>query len=133
MNLLDSLFVAARAAQANAYAPYSHFKVGAAVRTPAGVLYSGCNVENAAYPVGLCAESTAIAAMVCDGGDRIGDILVVGDGDALVTPCGACRQRINEFSFSGTRIHVAGPEGVRKTFTPEELLPNSFGPKNLGV
>ena len=133
MNLLDSLFTVARAAQANAYAPYSHFKVGAAVRTTQGALYRGCNVENAAYPVGLCAEAVAIAAMVCDGGERIAEILVVGDGESLVTPCGACRQRINEFSFSGSRVHIAGPEGVRRTFTPDELLPDSFGRRHLGV
>ncbi len=133
MKSLDSLFAAARAAQANAYAPYSRFQVGAAVLTPQGRIYGGCNVENAAYPVGVCAEASAISAMVCAGDNRISEILVVGDGDTLVTPCGACRQRISEFSISSTRIHIAGPGGVRHSFTPDELLPHSFGPKNLGV
>lgn len=133
MKSLDSLFAAARAAQANAYAPYSRFKVGAAVLTPQGRVYGGCNVENAAYPVGVCAEASAISAMICAGDNRISDILVVGDGDSLVTPCGACRQRINEFSSSLTRVHIAGPVGIRASFTVDELLPHSFGPRNLGV
>lgn len=131
MNSLDSLFASARAAQANAYAPYSRFKVGAAVRTPEGRVYGGCNVENAAYPVGVCAEASAISAMACAGDKEIGDILIVGDGDALVTPCGACRQRISEFSNSLTRVHIAGPDGVRASFTVDDLLPLSFGPRNL--
>ena len=133
MNLLDSLFATARAAQSNAYAPYSGFKVGAAVRATTGNIYGGCNVENAAYPVGICAEAAAIAAMVCAGADRISDILVLGEGDAHVTPCGACRQRIMEFATATTRIHVAGPDGVRGSFGMDELLPHGFGRKNLGV
>jgi cytidine deaminase len=131
MDLLKFLFDTARTAQANAYAPYSRFKVGAAVGTPGGNVYSGCNVENAAYPVGVCAEAAAISAMVCAGHERIADILVVADGELLVTPCGACRQRIAEFSFERTRIHIAGPEGLRRSFTMTELLPYGFGPGNL--
>lgn len=128
---LDLLFDAARAAQAQAYAPYSRFHVGAAIVARSGRLYSGCNVENAAYPQGACAEAGAISAM-CLGGDReIVAIMVVGDGANLVTPCGGCRQRIREFAGADTRIHIGGPEGVRKTFTMEELLPLSFGPDNL--
>ncbi|THD44981.1 MAG: cytidine deaminase [Bradyrhizobium sp.] len=129
---LAALFSAAKAAQASAYAPYSRFKVGAAIRTAGGAVYSGCNVENAAYPQGACAEAAAIAAMALAGERRIADILVIGDGKDLCTPCGGCRQRIREFADASTRIHVAGPEGVRKTFTLEELLPHSFGPANLG-
>ena len=125
---LDALFAAARAAQARAYAPYSRFTVGAALRTPSGAIYCGCNVENAAYPEGACAEANAIGAMALAGERRIVDILVVGDGEALCTPCGGCRQRIREFADANTRVHVAGPEGVRATFTPEELLPHAFGP-----
>ncbi|MFZ1964941.1 MAG: cytidine deaminase [Roseiarcus sp.] len=131
-NSLDALFAAARAAQARAYAPYSRFKVGAALRTPSGAIYCGCNVENAAYPEGACAEANAIGAMALAGERRIVDILVVGDGEALCTPCGGCRQRIREFADANTRVHVAGPEGVRATFTLEELLPHSFGPGHLG-
>jgi cytidine deaminase len=128
---LGRLFAAAKAAQANAYAPYSRFRVGAALRTPSGAIFSGCNVENAAYPQGACAEAGAIAAMALAGERRIKEILVVGDGDALCTPCGGCRQRIREFADSGAAIHVAGPEGVRASFTLAELLPESFGPEHL--
>ena len=128
---LDALFAAARAAQARAYAPYSRFKVGAAALAPSGAIYGGCNVENAAYPEGGCAETAAIAALVLAGERRIVDLLVVGDGEALCTPCGGCRQRIREFADVQTRVHVAGPEGLRATFTVEELLPHSFGPDHL--
>lgn len=131
MTALDRLLAAARAAQASAYAPYSRFRVGAAVLTPTGAIHAGCNVENAAYPVGACAEAGAIAAMVLAGETRIAAILVLGDGEALVTPCGACRQRIREFGQPGTPIHVAGPLGIRASFTLIELLPHAFGPDNL--
>jgi cytidine deaminase len=131
MSLLDDLFRAASAARGNAYAPYSRFAVGAAVATPDGRICAGCNVENAAYPVGTCAEAGAIAAMVAAGGRHIAAALVVGAGDALVTPCGACRQRLREFARGDTPVHVCGPEGLRRSFTLEELLPVSFGPDNL--
>ena len=129
---LAELFAAAKAAQARAYAPYSRFNVGAAIRAPSGAIYSGCNVENAAYPQGACAEAGAIAAMALGGERRIVEIVVVGDGEALCTPCGGCRQRIREFADPTTPIHVAGPEGVRASFTLDELLPHSFGPDHLG-
>jgi cytidine deaminase len=128
---LNDLFEAARQVQAKAYAPYSRFKVGAAVRGESGAIYTGCNVENAAYPVGTCAEAGALAALVAAGERRIAEILIVGDGEGLVTPCGACRQRIREFADADVCIHVAGPEGVRRTFTLDELLPLAFGPDNL--
>jgi cytidine deaminase len=130
---LAELFAAARSAQANAYAPYSRFKVGAALRTSGGAIYSGCNVENAAYPQGSCAEEGAIAAMALAGERRIAEILVVGDGDALCTPCGGCRQRIREFADPATVIHIAGQDGVRARFTLGDLLPESFGPDHLAV
>ena len=128
---LATLFEAAKAAQANAHAPYSRFKVGAALRAESGALYSGANVENASYPEGACAETGAISAMALGGDRRIAEILVIGDGEGLCTPCGGCRQRIREFSDGGTRVHIAGPEGVRVSFTLEELLPRSFGPDHL--
>ena len=128
---LQALFEAAKAAQARAYAPYSKFKVGAALRTPSGATYAGCNVENAAYPQGACAEAAAIAAMILAGEARIAEILVIGDGTSLCTPCGGCRQRIREFAEAATPVHVAGPEGVRASFTLEALLPHSFGPEHL--
>ncbi|CAM3247456.1 MULTISPECIES: cytidine deaminase [Methylobacterium] len=129
---LTALFEAARAVRARAHAPYSRFRVGAALRDERGAIHAGCNVENAAYPVGTCAEAGAIAAMIAGGGRRIAAILVCGDGAGLVTPCGACRQRIREFAGPDTPIHAAGPERVAKTFTLEELLPESFGPETLG-
>jgi cytidine deaminase len=130
---LADLFAAAKAAQSNAYAPYSRFKVGAALRTPGGSIFSGCNVENAAYPEGWCAETGAIAAMAVGGERRIAEILVIGDGEALCTPCGGCRQRIREFADASTLVHIAGPKGVRTKFTLGELLPESFGPDHLAV
>ena len=129
---LDALFAAAKAARERAYAPYSRFLVGAAIRAPSGAIYAGCNVENAAYPQGACAEAGAIAAMALAGERRIVDIVVGGDGEGLCTPCGGCRQRIREFADATTRIHVAGLAGLRASFALEELLPHSFGPEHLG-
>jgi cytidine deaminase len=128
---LDALFDAAREAMAQAYAPYSRFSVGAAILSESGRIFAGCNVENAAYPQGACAETGAISAMLLAGERRIAAILVVGEGPELVTPCGGCRQRIREFARGDTPVHIAGPEGVRRTFTLDELLPFSFGPDNL--
>ncbi len=121
----------ARRAMDQAYAPYSKFPVGAVVRGANGRLYAGCNVENAAYPQGCCAEASAISAMGIDGEREIVEVAVVGRGEALVTPCGGCRQRLREFARGDTPIHVCGPEGVRKTMTLEALLPLAFGPENL--
>ena len=129
---LDALFQAAKAVQQRAYVPYSRFRVGAAIRGAGGGLFVGCNVENAAYPVGSCAEAGAIAAMVAAGETRIAELVVIGDGDGLCSPCGGCRQRIREFAAPDALVHVAGPEGVRARFTMDELLPASFGPHNLG-
>jgi cytidine deaminase len=105
--------------------------VGAAALGRNGAVYAGCNVENAAYPVGTCAEAAAIAAMVAAGERRLAAILVLGDGDELVTPCGACRQRIREFGAADTPVHAAGRDGVRETFVLGDLLPRAFGPDNL--
>jgi cytidine deaminase len=128
---LRALFDAAAGARERAYAPYSRFRVGAALRTPSGAVFAGCNVENAAYPVGTCAESGAIGAMVAAGEWRIAEILVMGEGPGLVTPCGACRQRIREFALPQTRIHSADPDDLRATFSLDTLLPQAFGPDNL--
>jgi cytidine deaminase len=129
---LQKLFDAARLAQARAYAPYSHFKVGAAILGKSGGIFIGCNVENAAYPIGACAEAGAVSAMIAAGEDRISAILVIGDGHELVTPCGACRQRVREFATPDTQVHIADGNGIRAMFTLDELLPASFGPANLG-
>jgi len=123
---------AARAAQRNAYAPYSNYKVGAAMLTAAGNVYAGCNVENAAYPQGACAEAGAIASMVAAGEREIVAVLTVVDGEPLGTCCGGCRQRIREFAAADTVVYAADGTGVRATFTLSELLPHSFGPEQLG-
>ena len=125
------LIALAKEAMSKAYVPYSHFTVGAAILTASGEQYSGCNVENASYPEGTCAEAGAIAAMVRDGQTQIHEIYVMGKGEELVTPCGGCRQRIREFSSADTMIHICGPEGIRKSLSMNELLPFSFGPENL--
>jgi cytidine deaminase len=126
------MLAAARGAMARAYAPYSNFPVGAALLGANGRIYAGCNVENAAYPQGCCAETSAISAMVADGERRIQAVLVVGQGDALIAPCGGCRQRLNEFAAPATPVHLCGPAGLMKTVTMGELLPHAFGPQNLG-
>ena len=133
MAVTDSeLFAAAEGVRARAHAPYSRFHVGVAILADDGKVYAGCNIENAAYPIGNCAEASAIAAMIAGGGKRIKRMYVTGPGAAPVTPCGGCRQRIREFARPGTLVHAAGPDGVRRTFTIEELLPESFGPEHLG-
>ncbi|MFP6746264.1 MAG: cytidine deaminase [Alphaproteobacteria bacterium] len=129
--MADDLLQVARAAREQAHAPYSKFKVGAAVRGESGHIYSGCNVENAAYPEGTCAETSAIAAMVLAGESKIIELLVLGVSKEPVTPCGGCRQRIREFAAPDTPIHIATPDGVLLTMTLGELLPRSFGPDNL--
>ena len=131
VDLVDQLFEVAVAAQANAHAPYSGFPVGAAVLSETGAIYTGCNVENAAYPQGWCAEASAIAAMVTAGDRRIVAILTVANGETIPTSCGGCRQKIREFAGADTPVYACGPAGLRATFTLAELLPLSFGPDNL--
>lgn len=128
---LDALFEAARYVQARAHAPYSRFRVGAAVLGAAGGVHLGCNVENAAYPSGTCAEQAAICAMIAAGETRIAAIAIVGTGTAPVTPCGACRQRIREFADAATPIHAGCDGDARQSFTLDALLPAAFGPDHL--
>jgi cytidine deaminase len=128
----DPLTRAALAARAQAYAPYSHFQVGAALRTEDGALHAGCNVENAAYPEGTCAEAGAIAAMVMAGGRRIAEIVVAGGGAMPCTPCGGCRQKIREFAGPDTPVRMVDGDGrLLLATTLQALLPHSFGPDNL--
>ncbi|AXS39213.1 cytidine deaminase [Breoghania sp. L-A4] len=127
MSALEELFAAASAARARAHAPYSRFQVGAAIRCDDGLVHAGCNVENASYPEGWCAETTALGRMISEGGSRtIIEVLVMADGERLCTPCGGCRQRLSEFASPDTQVHIAGHEGLRKSFTLGELLPASF-------
>ena len=126
-----ALFEAAEAVRARAYAPYSKFQVGAAILADDGKIYAGCNVENAAYPVGNCAEPSAIAAMLAGGGKRIRRVYVTGPGTEPVTPCGGCRQRIREFADPDVEIISHGVDGKPLVQTLEQLLPHSFGPDHL--
>ena len=125
------LLHAAREARTHAYARYSNFRVGAALLDDRGRIHAGCNVENAAYPQGTCAEAGAISAMVLAGGVRIRAVAVAGGGAGLVTPCGGCRQKLREFAAPDTPILIGDDETLRATFTLGELLPESFGPENL--
>ena len=131
MNTLDTMLQMARDAMDRAYVPYSEFRVGAVIKAQSGRLYAGCNVENASYPVGSCAEQGAISAMVLGGDLKIEEMVVMGDGENLTSPCGACRQRIREFAAPDAVIRICDRTGVRKTMTLAELLPVSFGPENL--
>ena len=129
---MNDLIAAAKAARLKAYAPYSTFLVGAALRDENGKIHGGCNIENAAYPQGWCAETSAIAAMIMAGGHSIAEMAVIGTGDLLCTPCGGCRQKIREFARGSVKIHMCGEDGtLKQTMTLDELLPASFGPENL--
>jgi cytidine deaminase len=126
------LIEAARQVRLSAHAPYSKFRVGAAVRDEQGRVFAGCNVENAAYPQGWCAEPSAIAALVAAGGTRVTEVAVMGNGEQLCTPCGGCRQKLREFARDDLRIHCCTEDGrLIRSFTLGELLPFSFGPENL--
>jgi cytidine deaminase len=126
MDLLE----AALDARANAYAPYSGFKVGAAVRSSDGRVFAGCNVENVAYPQGTCAEASAIAAMVAAGHSRIAEVLVVADGPLPVSPCGGCRQKLAEFAGPDVPVILAGLDGERARTTVGAQLPGAFVPEH---
>lgn len=126
-----AMLQAARAARAQAYAPYSKFSVGAAVLDEHDRIHAGCNVENAAFPQGLCAEAGAISAMVAAGGRKVMAVVVVGVASEPVTPCGACRQKLREFAAPDTPIWVANETDVQLHLTQAELLPFSFGPHHL--
>lgn len=121
-----SLAEAARAVRENAYVPYSHFKVGAALLTPSGTTYVGCNVENVAYPEGTCAEAGAIAAMVAAGETEIAEAYVIADSPNPVPPCGGCRQKLMEFAKAGTKITLATVDGTEQVTTVGDLLPGAF-------
>ena len=131
MSNQDALFNTALACYNHAYAPYSNFAVGAAVLGSNGKIYGGCNVENVSYPCGTCAEAGAIAAMNADGERLIKEIVVVASGTDLITPCGACLQRIFEFSDSSTWVHLATTDGIKKSYKIAELLPVSFAEESL--
>ena len=114
-----------------AYAPYSGFKVGAAIRSKSGKTYSGVNVENIAYPEGTCAEAGAIAAMVASGETEITEAYVVADSPSPVPPCGGCRQKLSEFAGPNALITLATTDGQENTYKMSELLPGVFTPKHM--
>lgn len=126
-----ALFDAAEAVRQRAHVPYSKFAVGAAILADDGEIYAGCNVENAAYPQGNCAEASAIAIMIAAGARRIKRIYVTGPGKDPVTPCGGCRQRIREFADLDVTVISHGVAGAPLGNTIGELLPHSFGPEYL--
>ena len=127
----ETLFNEAKKVRDNAHVPYSRFKVGAALLTENNSIVVGCNVENAAYPQSQCAEASAIGNLVSKGFFSIKEVLVIGSGNLLCSPCGGCRQRLREFASLDVLIHMCNSEGHLKTSTLEELLPDSFGPENL--
>tara|TARA_B100000029_G_scaffold217664_1_gene215444 strand:- start:486 stop:902 length:417 start_codon:yes stop_codon:yes gene_type:complete len=127
----EKLFNAAKMVRDNAHVPYSNFKVGAAFLTEDNSIVSGCNVENAAYPQSQCAEASAIGNLVSQGFSKIKEVVVIGSGSLLCSPCGGCRQRLREFASLETQIHMCNSDGHLKTSTLKELLPDSFGPENL--
>jgi homotetrameric cytidine deaminase len=122
----ELLLEAAEAAMRNAYAPHSEFKVGAALRAPSGAVYSGANVENASYPQGQCAETSAIGALVTAGETEIAAVAVVAEKLDVCPPCGGCRQRLAEFASPDAPVYLGRPGGGHQTFTIAELLPLSF-------
>lgn len=133
---LNNMLETAKTIMNHSYSPYSHYRVGACLKSEGEYLFAGTNLENAAYNLGLCAEAAAIAAMIAAGCREIKEIIIIGEGDKkqhsdLCTPCGACRQRIYEFSTPETLVHLANTSGIQKTLTITELLPHAFGPKHL--
>lgn len=130
---VKELFDAACGARERSYSPYSNYKVGAAIRTTDGGVFAACNVENVAYPEGVCAEGGAISMMVAGSSTvpKIAAVVTVTTGDTPGTPCGGCRQKIREFSDEATLIHATTVDGAVRTVTMEELLPDSFGPERL--
>jgi homotetrameric cytidine deaminase len=122
----EALLRAADEAMRRAYAPYSDFRVGAALRTPDGAIHAGANVENAAYPQGQCAEASAIGAMVAAGGTRIAAVAVVAEKLDVCPPCGGCRQRLSEFAGPGTPVYLGRPGGPVEETTVGALLPLAF-------
>ncbi|EAU43370.1 cytidine deaminase [Fulvimarina pelagi HTCC2506] len=130
--MADDLFAKAKLAMRKAYAPYSRFPVGAALRTADGRIYAGCNVESVSFPEGWCAETTAIGHLVMDGGGHIAELAVVAANLNGCTPCGGCRQRIAEFADADTKIHLCNVDsGVVNTVTMGELLPLVFSTDDL--
>ena len=127
----ENHIAATKEAMSKAYVPYSNYPVGVLIVTDNGNTYTGCNVENASYPLGNCAEASAIASMVMGGEKKIKHIYVMTKNDEGGIPCGGCRQRIREFSDSNTEVFMCSKDGIKGRVNISELLPNSFGPEHL--
>lgn len=132
MTKTEDLLASARSVREHAYAPYSGFKVGAAIKARSGQVYQGCNVENVAYPEGTCAEAGAIAAMVAAGDLDIVEVTVVADSPEPVTPCGGCRQKLFEFAQPDAKITLANMSGVTRDMRIADLLPGAFVKSQMG-
>jgi cytidine deaminase len=126
MKTVEKLLEAAKKVKENAYAPYSHFHVGAALITGTGKIYTGCNVENTSYGLTICAERNAIFKMISEGEHRIAEILVIGDTEEFLPPCGACRQVMTEFSTNDTVVYLCNKQGQWQKTTMGELMPFTF-------
>jgi len=127
------LLKAARQVRERAYAPYSNFKVGAAIRGASGQIYQGCNVENVAYPEGTCAEAGAIAAMIAAGETQLTAVCVIADSPAPTPPCGGCRQKLAEFGAPATPVLLASVAGALDQTSIGELLPGRFGRDHMTI
>ena len=125
------LLEASLEARAHSHSPYSGYAVGAAILDEQGRIHAGANIENAAYPQGWCAETTALSAMLMAGGKRAVAVLVTGPGPEVITPCGGCRQKLREFAGEELQIIAGDPSGIKDQWTLGELLPHSFGPEHL--
>lgn len=126
-----SLAEAATKIREMAYAPYSNFKVGAAIRSQDGHVFTGTNVENVAYPEGTCAEAGAISAMIAAGQHKIIEVAVIGSADEPTSPCGGCRQKLAEFAGPDVQITMLSPSGKSAVMSMAELLPGAFTPDQL--
>jgi cytidine deaminase len=124
---------AAKSVREQAYAPYSNFKVGAAIRAASGTIYTGCNVENLAYPEGTCAEAGAIAAMVAAGETVIVEALVIADSPLPVSPCGGCRQKLAEFSKGDVVVTMTTTGGATQSLSMADLLPGAFSAAHMEI
>ncbi len=128
---LAALAQAARTARERAHAPYSRYRVGAALLDEHGNVHAGCNVENAAYPQSLCAEAVALGALISAGAARVRAVVVAGDGSEAIVPCGGCRQKLSEFAGADTPVIAVDDRSIRARHTLGELLPFGFGPTHL--
>lgn len=133
MTDFEQTLAMARAARAHAYAPYSGYAVGAVITTTSGNSYSGCNVENSAYPEGTCAEAGALSAMIIAGERDIAAVMVMGPPGPACTPCGGCRQKLAEFAQPSTPVRICDPDALLLETTLGELMPFAFGPDNVAA